>query len=871
MITRLISASIALLTCFAVSPLADAANPASGTLTPSSTTALSWTGTATGGATPDEPTGVVGVSLDVFTLTITGTADDYPGKSFPVAIEWALPASDYDLVIRKENGREAGYQKSGDNADDIVASSGNSPPATREEKGIPLSALNASGTTDFYVVAVYFAATSADQYTGTAASVLAGPPRSPSYQASNLTFSPNTRTKAPAAGQDGEPSSRIDALGNYYIGGIRGIPAGVDLWYFDLKPDSPTYDPMMKNPIYRGQPDNLSEIEGTAGDGGGDIDLAVGFGPFTGTGTQGNPALAFTSLVLANISTGRSLDLGQTFELNPVGNLTGGPPGDDREWNEFFGPNSVYLLYRTIAPTLAQVQRSNDGGYSYSAASQLGPIGQVGCLDVDQFDGTVYASGSTGLVSIGIPNAETEAAGVPPPLFTNVMAVSGAGDPANIFFQVKVADDNRDANGQIIGPGTVYVCYSDGKDIFIAHSTSRRDAPAAERDTAPVVFSAPVRVNSRTNSETNLLPWMETGPTPGTVGVVWYGNIVGPNNNASQWRVLYSYSTNASELNPVFNEAIASDHIIHGSNISLNGLDPTGEGSNRNLIDYFQLAFDPTGAAVIGYTDDHNDFQGHSYVTRQISGLSINDELDNIGGDDLVPTSVDGAELANSIASNKAGTLPGIAAPLVVSPGPNGEQVTDHLHDAAAGLNTTPDVDSPTDILSIKYSSQDTRGGRLLTATMRVSDLQNFANNSYWRMTFAANAPDARDISNGVDTYSSGDSDHGDQFYLRANVTAQGARTYDYGRVTRNGDGSLTYTRVGPADRGSIDRATDTVSVSISMAKINALLSAASKPQLNTTTNNVLSGLRGTANGGGVFDETRGGTLFHIGGPLPAQ
>jgi hypothetical protein len=99
-------------------------------------------------------------------------------------------------------------------------------------------------------------------------------------------------------------------------------------------------------------------------------------------------------------------------------------------------------------------------------------------------------------------------------------------------------------------------------------------------------------------------------------------------------------------------------------------------------------------------------------------------------------------------------------------------------------------------------------------------------------------------------------------------------RQYRYGTAVRNGNGSITYTIVGNADRGSIDRATDTVSVSVSLAKINALLAAKGRPPLNTTSNNVLSGLRGTASStttAALSDETRGGTVFHIGGPLPQQ
>ena len=51
-----------------------------------------------------------------------------------------------------------------------------------------------------------------------------------------MTFAPNSTAKAQTATRDGEPSSRVDSLGNYYVCGIRGVPAGVDLWYFDLRP-----------------------------------------------------------------------------------------------------------------------------------------------------------------------------------------------------------------------------------------------------------------------------------------------------------------------------------------------------------------------------------------------------------------------------------------------------------------------------------------------------------------------------------------------------------------------------------------------------------------------------------------------------------
>ena len=38
----------------------------------------------------------------------------------------------------------------------------------------------------------------------------------------------------------------LDGAGNAYVGGIRGVPAGVDLWRFDLNPASVAYDPQLR-------------------------------------------------------------------------------------------------------------------------------------------------------------------------------------------------------------------------------------------------------------------------------------------------------------------------------------------------------------------------------------------------------------------------------------------------------------------------------------------------------------------------------------------------------------------------------------------------------------------------------------------------
>jgi hypothetical protein len=208
------------------------------------------------------------------------------------------------------------------------------------------------------------------------------PPPGVTYVKGGMTFSPNSTVLAPYIGQDVEPSVRTDRFGNAYVAAIRGVPGGTDLWYFDLRPGSTTYDPFMRNAQYRGQPDSItgSSEASVGGDGGGDVDIAVGFDE----ATPGSPPyLAYSSLVAGNISTQRSTDRGATFTRNPAGNVTGGVPGDDRQWLEFFGKDQVYLIYRTLEPAITQIQRSIDGGLTYGPATTAGAIGQVGGGSVD--------------------------------------------------------------------------------------------------------------------------------------------------------------------------------------------------------------------------------------------------------------------------------------------------------------------------------------------------------------------------------------------------------------------------------------------------------------------------------------------------------
>ena len=799
-----------------------AASPASGAISPVGPVLPftgTWTGTATGtGSANGESTCVEGVNCDTFRLTVA--AGDYTGKIIPVKITWTVPANDYDLYVHKCPTPASTIAQC--NATAAVGQDGQGAPQTEENASIDP---NSTGIGDYTIHVVYFATSGpTDQYHGSVSIAQKNASRAANYVPGGITFSPNVTVKAPATGRDGEPSSRTDKLGNFYVAGIRGFPAGVDLWYVDLQPGSPSYDPFMRNYIYRGQPDAFSPTDAAdlGGDGGGDVDLAVSMPDPVTSVLPSPPTLASSSLIAANISTQKSIDKGQTFTRNNLGNVTGGVPADDRQWEEFHGPNTVYLLYRTLAPAVTQIQRSTDGGLTFGPAQTAGQIGQVGYIDVHQATGTVYISGSTGQVchsTVTLPNGEAA-------VYVCTQAATDPNGVAHIFFPVKVADDGTPN-------GTVYVAYSNDHDIFLVHSTDRG-----------VTWSQPVRVNNGPETKTSVFPWLETGPTPGSVGIVWYGTSNAANDDNANWNVFYAQTFNATAATPTFRQTQISDHAIHGSNISEGGLTGT---ANRNLIDYFQISFDPTGAAVVGYTDDHNDFDGHTYVARQISGPTISGD-----GKTVVPSP--GAPPPAS-----SGPLP-LAS---VVGGQPGAQVTDFRQDVTQGLVAVVPADDPLDILSIKYSCDTAPSGELaIAATMKLSNLSVVPPGANWRMNFTANAPGAGLSPTG--DYSFALSDRGDQFFLRAATDASGAQTFVYGTAVRNSDGSLTYTVKGNADCGAFDTANNTITVKVAVSKLNALVTKG--PAI--ITGSVLAGLRGqafTTGANAKNDLTRGGTEFTVG------
>ena len=84
-----------------------AANPTSGSLSPTTTAPVTWAGTAKGGQSDPsgtlsgEETCVDGQNCDVFTVTLTGNPADWAGKKARIDISWGSAANDYDIYIHK--------------------------------------------------------------------------------------------------------------------------------------------------------------------------------------------------------------------------------------------------------------------------------------------------------------------------------------------------------------------------------------------------------------------------------------------------------------------------------------------------------------------------------------------------------------------------------------------------------------------------------------------------------------------------------------------------------------------------------------------------------------------------------------------------
>lgn len=555
-----------------------ASTPAGATINPTSTTPVTWLGTATGGGAINAPLLIggedlcqEGLSCDTFTLTVGGPVADWSGKLIRVKLEWLLPVTDYDLYIHKDS-----------NTGPLVGSSGRgatSPtePLTLEDTTIDPAI---SGTGVYTIRAVYYAATAVDQYRGSAAvenKPAPPPPPVPSTEAApryhNYPAPPELGNSA------GEPTIGVDwNTGNaMFIASLQTLRVK---WDDSASPAPATWeDVSAPNTSLI----SLDPILFTDSDAGPHRTNRTFVSQLLGKAS----AMAFTDDDGATwtISQGSGINSGvdhQTigggpYARNPDGSLKGAAiqrPGPNGQ----IYPNAVYYASQDIG--LAEIARSDDGGFTFGVAVPMWTLAQCdglhGQIKVAP-DGTIYVPNKSCGGKQGV--AVSQDNGVSWTISTVDGSTPGDTDPS-----VGIGADGTVYFGFADGDGRARVAVSHNRgatwehvqDVGAAHGVQNSVFPAViagDKDRAAYFFlgSTTAGANGRATDRS----------FPGA----WFGYIATTYDGGVSW-----VTVNATPNDPVQRGVVCTN----GTSC------PAG---TRNLLDFNDLTVDKEGRVLAAVAD----------------------------------------------------------------------------------------------------------------------------------------------------------------------------------------------------------------------------------------------------------------------------
>jgi hypothetical protein len=557
---RLTLASALLALSGLISFFAFASDPPAGNIGPSGPT-VNWSGTGTG--TP--PTGGAedaceeGQNCDSFKLTITGTPADWAAavKVVHVQINWTSPSTDYDLYVHK-----------GSLDGPLVASSG-SGGSTSEQ--VDLDPRRSSvGTGDFVVHVVYFAATVADQYTGTAVLADAAPLPAPAPAASGVP--PRfENVNPPAAGPNtlglhaGEPSIGIGLP-------ITGHPEGRALFQADLQTLRVTFNGACAKPVWENKSPATSQE---------DFDPIL-FTDFT-TGRTIAHLLSFAANVIVGESSVTDTSPGNDGDvwtpssgsgiLSGVDHQTvGGGPYHAPLIGTPANPHAVYYCSQALVE--ANCARSDDGGITYgpSVIAYRAECGGLhGHVKVAP-DGTVY------LPNKGCGTSQAVVVSEDNGLTWEVRKILGS------------ASAGSDPSVGVGSGGRVYFGYADG-DTTAAISVS---------DDKGKTWSNPLDVGATFGISNVVFPEVVAGDNDRAafafLGTPTAGGLQGPRFTGI-WH-LYVATTYDGGATWATVDATPNDPVQRGC-IWLGG----GANICRNLLDFNDVQIDHEGRVLVAYAD----------------------------------------------------------------------------------------------------------------------------------------------------------------------------------------------------------------------------------------------------------------------------
>jgi hypothetical protein len=565
------------------------ATPTSGTVTVPSTPGtqtISWTGTVSAANVhPTSDCNDAGTGVpDQFSVTIATPSDGYTSvdATFTFAIAWAPTSptgettNDEVVTVDAPAGADPGDTQGPE------VGSGDTGNTTETVTATDL----APGT--YTVFACGYANTTPQPYRGTVTVQTTAKSASapvPSVDAQGLAFS--SAVPSDPQRDEAEPLIVSDPDGVMYTCGPTGFSNASD--YAEVSTDGGDQFHLMGTPP-RGQ-------QGIGG--GGDCGLATGLA----RNAQGHFTYAYAGLgALTGFTTSRSPDDGHSIANTPInGNGLPGATSNgalaDRQWMTFLDDHTVLLSYNQQQPRNIVVQKSTDGGLTYS------PISSIAAPDPD-FPGPMHYIPSSHTVVMPWTKGES----------VN-LAVSHDGGAT--WFDCNVAQGPASVGGGTAGfatadvddAGNVYVAWAD-KTSYHAWMSSVTAAALASCDQAPSdvtakssdgipseqVGSPPSQVD-RDAVHTVVFPWIAAGGAPGRVAVALYGTEQDgdPNTNTfkAAWNVYVNQSLDALDgASAQFSQVQATAHPFHYDSICLNGLacDTTNPG-DRSLADFFAITY----------------------------------------------------------------------------------------------------------------------------------------------------------------------------------------------------------------------------------------------------------------------------------------
>jgi hypothetical protein len=371
----------------------------------------------------------------------------------------------------------------------------------------------------------------------------------------------------------GEPGIKADPLGRaLYVDAPSGLSTGHQGWLWRSTDGGASWSFIQ----------NVDGLRLSPELGGGDSDLAV-----TPSGR-----LYYADLWLGDISVARSDDLGLTWtQGTPVASDL---PSTDRQWLGTLGENVVFLAFNQI-PYGPTVSRSNDGGITWVTVPAIGTnqsTGYIGNLLVD----------STGFVHVAYQVCDPQCSneiwlttstdgGL---TWTQTMIYhTDAGNVANLFSPIA-----EDRAGNLYAAWSEQLAPGQGSVVMVASSTDHG-----------LTWSAPTVVSGSLNNA--VMPWLVAG-SDGRVDLVFYGTAYAGDAasapTSAQWFVYFAQSLDAHAATPAWTLARTSDVPNHVGSICNQGTacDTNVPKGDRSLLDYFQVALDPSGRALIVYGDNHD-------------------------------------------------------------------------------------------------------------------------------------------------------------------------------------------------------------------------------------------------------------------------